>query len=191
MNVSMDTRLQNFWKESINKEASVRFAWQLKYSKEFAKQAYKKPPNNNSNKSGMMSLNTNLNEKIRRMEEENKRAHSRLMALMGSAAVGKKGKPLDDLDRLRALMPAQDMRPSSTNTRALLYNGISAHEEGRYAYLKKRNTVSPEKKFEFPILTSCQYGWKILNFTERQRSPFARMSVIRDSFYRNSGIALA
>eukprot|EP00795_Rhopilema_esculentum_P001958 gene1958-17498_t len=35
--LNMDTQRQNFWKESIHKEATVRLLWHMKFSKEFAR----------------------------------------------------------------------------------------------------------------------------------------------------------
>ena len=87
--------------------------------------------------------------------------------------------------------PLQDMRPSSPSTRALLYNGISAHGEGRFAYLKKRALLAPEEKYEFPLLSSCEYGWKILQLSKNLRpSEYGRTCIVRDTFYRNSGIIM-
>ena len=184
----MDTQQQNFWVESIQKEATLRFAWQLRYSKQFAKDAaakkQKELQQSKLKKTGLQ-LQSDIGEKIKRLEQqvdtENKQE-------------GKKSsKPASRCSSSqKQSVSLRDMRPASVATRNMLYNGISAHGEGRYAYLKKRKALTPEQKFEFPVLSSCQYGWKIMDFMDpnSKPSPHARTCVIRDSFYRNSGIII-
>ena len=180
MPIAMDTQQQNFWVENIQKEAALRFAWQLKYSKQFAKDisVMKKQQQKSSSIAGK-TFKENIADNISKIENEmlktkttNKDRKSRPTSLQQ----GKK-------------IPFRDMRPPTVNTKSLLYNGISAHGEGRHAYLKKRKLLTPEQKFEFPVLSSCQYGWKIQDFVKDPKgSAFARTCVIRDTFYINSGI---
>lgn len=178
----MDTQLQNFWVENINKEASLRFAWHLRYSKQFAKNSFQgqgKP------KRSKLNLDSTVSERIKRIESEKQQRNPLL-----SSGGGKKKAEDSRLSKSDGALSMRDMRPPSVQTRSLLYSGISAHGEGRYAYLKKRKALTPEQKYEFPILSSCQYGWKIMDFTNPKPSPYARACVIKDSFYRNSGIIL-
>lgn len=184
MTQSMDTQLQNFWVESINKEASLRFAWHLRYSKKFAKDAVHSEAAANRPRRKKEAINSNVSERIRQLEGG--RPQRRRQSTTSSAKTGKDPR----LVQSDGAVSMKDMRPASTNTRSLLYNGISAHGEGRYAYLKKRRSLVPERKYEFPILSSCQYGWKIMDFANPKPSAHARTCVIRDSFYRNSGIIL-
>ena len=189
----MDTQLQNFWIESINKEASLRFAWHLKYSKEFARGAVKKqsleaapkPP-----KKAGLTFNTAVTDRIKKIESEQKRHKTLPVKLSMSAEQHTKADKQDRLSKSDGAVSLKDMRPPSQNTRSMLYNGISAHGEGRYAYLKKRKHKTPEDKYEFPILSSTQYGWKIMKYANPKPSAYARTCVIKDSFYRNSGIIL-
>lgn len=168
--------MQNFWIESINKEASLRFAWQLKYSKTFAKAARKK---REKDKGSGGKVNSNIAKHIQQMEKDlNKRPNT------SGAEV-----PENDSDAKEKLaMDLRDMYPASAKTRSQLYEGISHHGEGRYAYLKMRQEKSPEEKYVFPILSSCVYGWKVLDYGMPKCSPFARTRVVRDTFYRHSGI---
>ena len=197
----MDTQLQNFWKESINKEAALRFSWHLRYSRQFSNSERKvtksasagtksRQPDGKKRAirhSSVPNGNT-VAERIRRLENDKQRR---------DATTEKKEKAksavndprLTQSDGARPIS-LRDMRPPTTGTRRLLYNGISAHGDGRYAYLKKRKTLTPEEKYDFPILSSCQYGWKIRDFGQAKSSPHARVCVIKDSFYRNSGIIL-
>ena len=81
-----------------------------------------------------------------------------------------------------------DMCPPSANTRALLYTRISAHGEGRRAYLARRKNLRPDEKYNFPMMTSSNYGWKVLDNSDLKKSHQARTGIIRDSFYRPSGV---
>ena len=185
---SMDTQLQNFWKESINKEGALRFSWHLRYSKQFSKKAYTTASKSADSKlnvrHGSVPNGNTVAERIRRLESEKQRRGKTETKESASA----EGDPR--LNQSDGVLSLKDMRPPTANTRQLLYNGISAHGDGRYAYLKKRKTLTPEEKYDFPILSSCQYGWKIRDFRQSKSSPHARACVIKDSFYRNSGIIL-
>ena len=184
----MDTQLQNFWVESIHKEAALRFAWHLRYSNKFAKSAFAtggKPAQ--PKKRGAPSLRAAVTKRIQQIEDERRECDG---AAPDALAGNKCGPASVKAPSGREAVSLKDMRPASTRTRALLYNGISAHGEGRQAYLRKRKTLTPEKKYEFPLLSSCQYGWKIMEFARPIPSAHARTCVIKDSFYRNSGIIL-
>ena len=183
MTVSMDTQLQNFWVESINKEASLRFSWHLKYSKKFAKGAVSIGDPSKAPRKAALVFNSSVSDKIKKLENDQKKSKT-----LPASAPGFRATELQSKSDGTSMM--RDMRPASHNTHGLLYNGISAHGEGRYAYLKKRKEKTPEEKYEFPILSSCQYGWKIMEYANPKPSKHARTCVIKDSFYRNSGIIL-
>lgn len=61
----MDAQWQNFWIESINKEAAVRFQWHLRYSKQFAKAAFQSRPKKEGLKFG-----SEIGQRIRLLEEQ-------------------------------------------------------------------------------------------------------------------------
>ena len=176
--IKMDNRRQMFLKEAYHKEESVRFAWHLQYSKAFAKQAAA-TSNKRKLEAGKMQFNTTITKRIQNLKDDLKK--DRLSALTQTA---------NDVKEDNEPVILNDMRPVSPHTRTLLYKGISAHEEGRYAYLNKRKMKSPEEKFEFPITSSIQYGWKIMDFSAPKPSTFARTCVVRDTFYRSSGIMI-
>lgn len=178
---AMDTQLQNFWIESINKEAALRFAWQLKYSKTFAKAATKKKfmrSQEGGSKPGA-KVNANIARHIEQMERDLEKDRP--------TPTTSSEEDSDEAEKPPTTY-VHDMRPASPETRAQIYEGISHHGEGRKAYLKKRQNKSPEEKYVFPILSSCVYGWKILDFGTPKCSPYARTRVVRDTFYRHSGI---
>ncbi|XP_064400365.1 protein SPMIP1-like [Halichondria panicea] len=183
----MGTQVQKCWVESVNKEASLRFAWHLKYSKEFAKGAAKIKRSVPSAKGKSTSVfKSSVSDKMKKIENSPK---TKCKTAPCFNSLAKTPDQLSKSDGATARI-MRDMRPSSQNTHTLLYNGISAHGEGRFAYLKKRKEKTPEEKYEFPILSSCQYGWKIMKYTSPKPSQYARTCVIKDSFYRNSGIIL-
>lgn len=186
----MDTQMQNFWVESINKEAALRLEWQLKYSKTFAKaHANKKAQEKKEKeqKGTRKPVNSNISKHIKLMEE--KLAQHSKPSTSEPAGTSAPGSPKDEkVETLELPQELGDMYPPSAKTRARLYEGISHHGEGRYAYLKKRQERSPEEKYVFPIMSSCVYGWKILDYGVPKCSPFARTRVVRDTFYRHSGI---
>lgn len=186
---SMDTQLQKFVVEAINKESSLRCAWQLRYSKKFAKQALESPPKK-SRKAGL-TFNTTVEDKIKQIENKKRNYQTLPTKLVASADHDQQTtKDLSDrLSKSDGAMSLKGMRPASKKTRALLFDGISSHEEGRYAYLKSRKQKIPEDKYEFPILSSTQYGWKIKEYSNPKSSPHARTCIIKDSFYRSSGVS--
>lgn len=174
-NLAADTQMQNFWTEAINKEKNVRFEWQLRYSKEFAKNAFKTQPK----KKPTLQLNTDgLAHRIKELK-------SSITSNSPTPEVS------DGKENAHKSDPLADMNPAGKNVLALLYNGLSHHGEGRYSYLKKRLEVPPDKKYSFPIVSSMNYGWKILDFVALKPSSHGRTAIVRDTFYRRSGIILA
>ena len=187
--------MQNFWIEAIKKEESLRFAWQLKYSKAFAKQARKKKAEkdsaNSKRKGGVVITDplTNVKQHIKKMEddlEKDKDKNSARSSQKKKEDNTDLGSP-EDWENTVDLLKVREMRSPSPKTRMQLYDGISHHGEGRYAYLKLRNKKSPEEKYVFPILSSNNYGWKIHDHL-MPKSEFTRTRILRDTFYRHSGI---
>jgi len=175
--LNMDTQRQNFWKESIDKEAYVRLAWHTKYSKEFARDAAVASMGSQSRKQEGLKINA-LNAFKQEMEEKEKEETEKT----SQKKLEEKAKT--DPDALLV-----EMRPVSSGTRKLLYDGFSALGGGRYAYLQQRKLKAPEVKYEFPITSSWEIGWRLQDCVKQQRSPsFGRTRVIRDTFYRPNGI---
>ncbi|CAH8507094.1 unnamed protein product [Schistosoma turkestanicum] len=52
-----------------------------------------------------------------------------------------------------------DMIPPSPDVLKLLYEGISTEGKGRYRYLRDRCKLNVEDRFQYPILSSMEYGW--------------------------------
>ncbi|CAH8536063.1 unnamed protein product [Schistosoma mattheei] len=84
-----------------------------------------------------------------------------------------------------------DMFKPSSEVLKLLYEGISKEGKGRNRYLHDRYKLNLEDKFQFPILSSMEYGWghaDLISKSTAQSRKFGRQCVIEDSFYRRTGI---
>ncbi|KAM9707947.1 protein SPMIP1-like [Menidia menidia] len=84
------------------------------------------------------------------------------------------------------------MRPVSPQTRQTLYQDASQPvripERGRSLYLRRRGHIRPEEKFDFPLLSSWEYGWRLGDHNLDYRTPsWARLSVVRSTFYARNG----
>lgn len=182
----MDTQMQGFWIEAIKKEASLRYGWHLKYSKAFAKQAALRNKQNEvsaGQKKAISDPLENISRHISRMEKE--LSKDDVDPSKDPELAAKRAEELKKEEE--ALLNFREMRSPSPKTKMQLYDGISHHQEGRYAYLKARNKKSPEDKYIFPVVSSTVYGWKIRDHG-MPKSDYARTRVIRDTFYRHSGI---
>ncbi|CAH8557218.1 unnamed protein product [Schistosoma margrebowiei] len=84
-----------------------------------------------------------------------------------------------------------DMFKPSSEVLKLLYEGISKEGKGRNRYLHDRYKLNLEDKFQFPVLSSMEYGWghaDLISKSTAQSRKFGRQCVIEDSFYRRTGI---
>ncbi|XP_062928276.1 protein SPMIP1-like [Mobula hypostoma] len=143
--LNMDTQLQNFWKESMTKEDLLRFCWLRHFKGDLSK-----PPARVTERKKVPTL-----------------PHGGFQ-IQDAAVQGKEGGPSKEVKqkKLRAKEQAptvsmSDMRPVTPEVRALLYDGFSKEDKGRYQYLKARKKKGPSEKYEYPLTTSWNYGWKI------------------------------
>lgn len=176
--LNMDTQRQNFWKESVEKEAMVRLMWHTRYSKEFSRSTFVPKPR----KEGMTIKSAGAI-KLPALKDKEQKTTKTDIQQASKQKFGETAK--DNPDALLV-----EMRPVSTNTKSVLYKGFSALGEGRYAYLQKRKLKKPEEKYEFPITSAWEVGWKINEYIPAidKNAQFGRTHVIRDSFYRPNGI---
>ena len=171
--LNMDTQRQNFWKESIDKEAYVRLNWHSRYSKEFARDVAAmaaKPRKEGLKINALQGLKQEMEEK----EKEKKESTTK--------------KQLEEKAKADPKSLLVEMRPVSGKTRELLYDGFSALGGGRYAYLQKRKLKAPEHKYEFPITSSWEIGWRLNDCMKTTNPSCGRTRVIKDTFYRQNGI---
>lgn len=135
----LTTQDQNFYRELILKEAYTRLAWKMKYSKEY-------PTTFTSRRSKSIGL-------------FNPPSASKL-TLPPVVQTQEKQREAPAIVR-RSLSEAPLMRPVSPLTKAPLYQGFSHEGKGRQQYLRKRAQKGPEEKFDYPILSSWDYGWRL------------------------------
>ncbi|KAL1265076.1 hypothetical protein QQF64_003103 [Cirrhinus molitorella] len=143
----LTTQDQNFYRELILKEAYTRLTWKMKYSKEypttFASCRSKSIGLFNPPSAGKLTL---------------------------PPVVQTRKKPREAPVR-RSLSEAPLMRPVSPPTKAALYQGLSNEGKGRGLYLRKRAQKGPEEKFDYPILSSFDYGWRLGDYESDCKTP--------------------
>lgn len=179
-----DVQRQNFWTESIHKEAYTRLAWHEKYSKEFAREsreggqaavARKKRPDMVPKVKliPVQSLKTKKTKKAADKTDASKAQENAKKELAGKDP--------------NALLV--EMRPVTSDVREQLFKGFSKEGTGRYAYLQMRKLKKPEMKYEVPLTSSWEYGWRLNDVVKEFRAPtYGRSRIVKDSFFRTNGI---
>ena len=77
----------------------------------------------------------------------------------------------------------------ASDTKKLLFDGFTKEEKGRYQYLLARKQIPPENKFEFPITSSWELGWRQKESISEFAAPtHGRNKIVRDTFYRKNGV---
>ncbi|XP_051528479.1 protein ATP6V1FNB [Myxocyprinus asiaticus] len=163
----LTTQDQNFYRELILKEAYTRLAWKMKYSKEYPTR-----------------FTTRRSKSI---EPFNPPSASKLvLPPVVQTQEKKRGAPV--LVQ-RSLSEAPLMRPVSPHTKESLYHGFSKEGKGRHLYLRKRAQKDPENKFDYPILSSWDYGWRLGDYEMDCKTPaHGRSGIVRSTFYARNGI---
>ncbi|XP_060925990.1 uncharacterized protein LOC133000133 [Limanda limanda] len=172
------TQSQNCYREQIQKEMLTRLSWTSRYSTSFPSccRVADQPSRGSPQRPG---------------ESARPRA-----ALPPVTSAPKKRQsdlppppppPLLPVDGRLSVAPA--MRPVSPRTSKALYQDSSHNGKGRRLYLQRRGLLRPEEKFEFPLLSSWEYGWRLGDFTLDYRTPCrARSSVVRNTFFTRNGV---
>ncbi|XP_051890102.1 protein ATP6V1FNB-like [Pristis pectinata] len=168
----MDTQLQNFWKESITKEDLLRLCWLRRFKGDLSK-----PPARETKRKRVPTL-PHIDVQTQEAAVQEKE---------GSPSEEEKQK--DSIAEEQApAMALSDMRPVTPEVRALLYDGFSKEDKGRYLYLKARMKKGPSEKYEYPLTSSWNYGWKIEDDVEYKKPGFGRSALVETAFYRRNGI---
>ena len=81
-----------------------------------------------------------------------------------------------------------NMKQAEPNIKKQIYHGISHFGEGRALYLKNRSNTLPEEKWKYSQTSSQDYGWRLKDTWKYQSPKFGRGKVIKDSFYRRTGV---
>ncbi|XP_067915845.1 protein SPMIP1-like [Heterodontus francisci] len=142
--LNLDNQMQNFWKEGITKEDLLRLCW----LKRFQGERNKSPARRRELKKEFMPPHIDL-------PTHETMVHKKQAPVKD--AKGEKPKAGEHV----ATVPLNDMRPVTPEVHALLYDGFSKEEKGRYQYLKARTKKGPNEKYEYAITTSWDYGWNL------------------------------
>ncbi|XP_062842192.1 protein SPMIP1 isoform X2 [Trichomycterus rosablanca] len=98
-------------------------------------------------------------------------------------------KKVEPKEPQRTLTETPLMRPVSPQSREALYHGLTTEGKGRGQYLQKRFQKRPEERFDYPILSSWEYGWRLGDYEQSYRSPAnGRSGVVRSNFYARNGV---
>ena len=183
--IAMDTRAQNTLKELIEKEASTRIQCKIKQAKDkdddewFVRSKYTQ---------GQRQLSHSA-------LGESSRANGPIKDIVFPPRPPKQDPAGQIAELTRQLRESgntnllSDMRTPDEKQMKMLYDGFTKEEKGRYQYLKSRKTENPEDKYEYPLLSSFQYGWKLKEIAMDYKTPAnGRTKIVEESFYRRNGV---
>uniref|UniRef100_A0A3B3C7E1 Si:ch211-193l2.10 n=1 Tax=Oryzias melastigma TaxID=30732 RepID=A0A3B3C7E1_ORYME len=78
---------------------------------------------------------------------------------------------------------------TKTNMAAVFNMSFYLKGNGRSLHLQRRGHIRPEEKFNFPLLSSWEYGWRLGDYTLDYRTPsHARSAVVEKTFYSKNGV---
>ncbi|XP_060102023.1 protein SPMIP1 [Heteronotia binoei] len=168
--LNMDSLQQNFWKEEYLKEIMLRFGWHQKYG------ALVKAKQERQRERRKKAVDTTLKlPSVKAPRPERPKSPPR-------PAEPPKVRDLMGVDEM---VLKNEMKPAPREVRALLYQGISHEDEGRYHYLHTRALLRPEDKYTFPITTNFCYGWQMGNMASSYVAPEPKCRI--ESFFRKNG----
>ncbi|XP_041946013.1 protein ATP6V1FNB [Alosa sapidissima] len=162
----LTTQNQNCYRELIMKEAYTRLAWKMRYGQDYPRSF----TSHQAKAQGLPQLTVP------------KPVLPPLVSLPERKRVpSPKVKP--------HLSEAPLMRPITPETRDALYQGFSKEGKGRHLYLRHRVLKGPDERFDYPILSSWEYGWRLGDYEQIYRSPAnGRSGIVRSTFYARNGI---
>lgn len=176
--IAMDTRAQNTWKELIEKEAHTRIQSKLNTEK-----------NKDDDEWFVRSKYTQQNQRI-----ETPVVKAPITDIVYPPRPVKNS-PSEQIAKLTEQIRANsanllsDMKPPQPAQVKLLFDGFTKEEKGRYQYMKSRKSENPEEKYEYPLLSSFEYGWKLKEVAPAYKTPSnGRSKIVEDSFYRRNGV---
>ncbi|KAM9326966.1 protein SPMIP1 [Gastrophryne carolinensis] len=165
----LTTRNQNSWKELIEKETVTRMTWKLKYNKEHPDEPQMKTTRK-KREIFIPQPTTTLPPLIRTPQP----------------LVSKIKEP--DHDQID-ILNLSEMRPVTSQTSRILYDGFSKEGKGRSLYLKTRKLYGPEEKFLHPLLSSWDIGWRLGDVVKEFKTPIhGRSRIVKDTFYSRNGV---
>lgn len=178
-----DTQSQNFWKESINKEAQFRMTWHERWK---SGEASKVKSRNYEVFRKKIEDNKPSDDLFNKLPKITKETHFKRKKADFNEPLGLERACTEPID-----VSQSGMRPPTPKSKSTLYDGFTKEGKGRRQYLDLRNGLSPEKKFFFPFLSSWEYGWKqgeVVKKEEIKKPTYGRKRIVDDTFYTRNGI---
>ncbi|KAF6727358.1 hypothetical protein FQA47_005282 [Oryzias melastigma] len=163
----LTTQSQNCYKEQIQKEMLTRLAWKSRYAKLY--------PSTDSLQNSTESMQLPLLPPGTRTPEK-QNFPPQPPSLAPTVAKVQPAPPL--------------VKPTSPQSRKI-HPQDSSHPQGngRSLHLQRRGHIRPEEKFNFPLLSSWEYGWRLGDYTLDYRTPsHARSAVVEKTFYSKNGV---
>ncbi|XP_056242047.1 protein ATP6V1FNB [Seriola aureovittata] len=180
MRCLLTTQSQNCYREQIQKEMLTRLAWKSRYAKLYPS-CYS--PQNYSRESTQLAHLPAASRAALPPVTRTPKSQSNLPPPPPLPP------PVLSVEGDGRLSVPPTMRPVSPQTRQTLYQDSSQHGRGRSLYLHRRGQMRPEEKFDFPVLSSWEYGWRLGDYTLDYRTPSrARSSVVKSTFYARNGV---
>jgi len=174
-----NTQIQKFLEESYNKERDTRLNWYFKLGS-----------------SSAMGASKQSEVARRKIQNAPKPAEDFFNKLPDDRTQPRYNKKKSNFNTtVPAKSPADllsaEMRPVSKDLKSKLYDGFTKEGKGRYQYLHDRYKASPEDKFQFPILNSWEYGWRLGDVVKKEdikKPQYGRTKIVADTFYTRTGI---
>jgi hypothetical protein len=169
----MDTRVQNAWKELVEKEANTRVQCKLRQEEGKNEDEWFVRSKYQGGKAGSLNIPTAIKFPPKPPRRD------------PAAEIEKLSQQLKD----NSVNLLTDMKTPDEATSKLLYDGLSKEGKGRYQYLQTRKLEKPEDRFEYPVNSSFEYGWKLKEVAQEYKTPsHGRGRIVEESFYRRNGV---
>ncbi|KAM5315844.1 uncharacterized protein AAES06_020979 [Glossophaga mutica] len=190
---------QACWQECIWKEADARVSWKINYGHKYLKEGSlpKKrlqwAPFSSAPAVGSLPATSTADSKDQTARDQGGPGSAlQESRCPGALAQGRQrlGGPKSNSESGGQTKPKDlGMRQVPLSTLQLLFQGISHDGEGRALYLRERHRQKPEEKFQYPVLSSWEYGWHMGDAMKDTRPPvYARSQPITQTFYIKSGV---
>ena len=192
---------QRYLEEIFNKERDKRLNWYFKTAKERSQNGDQRSKQIEVMSRKLEAACPKPTEELIRLRE--KRRNAALAASVDKTVAD--DTKLPDIsrsqDRVAAVkattsdvpyLPLVDMNRADTPTKQKLYDGLSKEGKGRHAYLASRHKLDPDNKFNFPLLSSWEYGWRlsdVIRVEDLKNPTHGRSRIIAETFYRNNGLS--
>ncbi|XP_036896669.1 protein ATP6V1FNB [Sturnira hondurensis] len=190
---------QACWQERVWKEAAARVSWKINYGHQYVKEGalprkrLRRAPFSSALAVGSLPATSSPDNKDQTARDQGGPGS----ALQESRCPGpldqgrrRLGGPKSSSESAGQTKPKDlGMRQVPPSTLQLLFQGISHDGQGRALYLRERHRQKPEEKFQYPVLSSWEYGWHVGDAMKDTRSSvYARSKPITQTFYIKNGV---